>query len=819
MKAKYFSLIAIFILFLLPLVYASCTITLDKTDYLAGETATSAMSCSEPGEKNTPYNVNWTNSSGYQFELDYGTTSAVKNQLFYQSFTIPTTWPNGIFLNVSLNGTGLAVLQNATANVTSTGFAASTLIITNSTFGGGFLGLVGSMQGIVKDENGKKITGGFCKISGWSNDETKMLLYHDTRMVNGEVKVSDILHPTRFDEATDYAYKIICYCGSDTSGTECIDEDGISVVDSIGFAKGFFTTSSWLEVNTVTGKSNYELKKEIFICANVTNVAYSNRIPLHINYQVRCSKGTDNNADLDRILIAYNTEEDSDIRGISTNTTQMQCRKFTIPEEQYLMGQTSECYASTNVWVLDDSHTELVGYFTTSPSFNITSDEINIELDWQWTSDTTINSIVNLSSFVDINGTGIGNIDVRLSFGQGFNIKNIFEISNILSNITVENLTDTLTQHTDYELEFLEDGYIELELRDRNLSQNWFNISFDFYDTELRSALALEGIENKTGTFHLDVACPSTGTIGTDMNCILTAYVEESQTMQKEIDFTCYISDGTYQYSSVNFNQMITKSAVSITRAFAVPSTFTDGTSYVLQCHADYYNLGSRRDSFYDTFTASTSPPKGGGSAAGITGGVVDEEEESGIDEIKKKIEDIIKKINPFNPETNPIIICIELIALIGIIVLLILFLRQKKKCAPHQKTISKINLRESFRIIFKSGFILIGISAGIALIAYIYKNIKPISLNTSFMQDPLIRDLILIGAIVGFTIILFKTLNIRGEIQFGNDPHRPKFNHDTHISRMQKKLNRLELKREIKRKKHPVRSPKIRKVRIKKKK
>jgi hypothetical protein len=707
MKKESLFLVIILSVILLPFISAACTVTLDKEVYVAGETATAAMSCSTTGEKNTDYTLNWTNQSGNQFEVDEGTTPQVKNQLFYQSYTIPASWPDQIFLNASLSGDGLSVTQNDSANVTSTG-GSNSLLIVNSTFGGGFIGKVGSIQAKVTNGSGKKISGGFCKISGWSNDETKMLLYQDTTIVDGEVKVADIMSPNRFDEGTDYAYKILCYCGSDVSMTECIDEDGVSVIDSIGSTKGFFTTSTWLTVNTVTDKSLYSLKEEIFICANVTNVNYSSRIPLEIQYQARCSKETDLNSDTDRILINYNRIDDPDLRGISTNTTQMQCKKFVIPEEKYLMGRNSQCYASTNVWVLDNSNEELMGYATTSSSFNISSDEINLEADWQWIGNTTINSIINLSNFDGIDASGTGNIDLRLNVGD-LNIISIFELANILSNITVKNTTTTLTEHTDYEIEFLEDGFIELEIRDTNLSTNWFNVTLDFYNNNLRQTQALEGINSKTGTFHMDVACPSGGEIGEDLSCIITAYVEDSQTVQKEVDFTCYITDGSQTYSSLNFNHMVTRTPSSISKNFAIPLGFNPGQQYVLQCHADYYNLGSRRDSFYDTFT--TNPGEGGSfggnrwaGGAPITGGIIDEEGEGEEED--------------------------------------------------------KITL------------------------------------------SPISKKMIWIFFLVLMIIILFKFLNIRGEIKFGQDFSFRKCGEDKRVSRLQNKLNKKVIKNDLKREK-----------------
>jgi hypothetical protein len=824
--SKIISLIFIGI-FLISLVSSTCNVLFDKESYSPTETVTAELWCSEPAEKSQTYTLNWTNSTGDQIELDTGTTPATKNQRFYENYILPSEYTGAI------NATFVeAILDTATDGANVTGATGSSLLITNASFGGGFLGEVGSIKATVKDELGKKITGGFCKISGWSNDETKMLMYQDTRIVDGEVKVAEIMPPTRFEEGTDYAYKILCYCGSDTSGTECIDEDGSSITDSIGSAKNFFTTSTWLEVNTLTDKTSYELKSEVFVCANVTNVNYSRRIPLHIFYQIRCSKETDNNQDTDRILVSYNMKQNPDMRGISTNTTQMQCIKLKIPEEKYLMGRESECYASSTAWVLDNSHREILGYSTTSPVFNITSSEINLEADWQWTSDTTINSIVNLSNFNKVNASGTGDIDIRLDFHRFVEIEQIFNLANILSNITIKNLTDTLTHHTDYELEFLEDGFIELEIRDVNLSHNWFNISLDFYDLGLREIEALEGIENKTGTFHLDVNCPSTGTIGGTITCPITAYVEDSQTMQKEVDFTCHISDGVSTYSSTNFNQMITRNAVTISRDFAIPSSFSDGTQYVLQCYADYYNLGSRRDSFYDTFTASTTSGGGGGGSGGtsssrgpgITGGAVDEKGK-GKD---KDIGDIIDEFNPFSPNRNWAFIFLEAIALAGIISLVCFFVKKRKR-QHHSNQASgfKNFLKKTLAGIF---ILLIIFSLG-AGIWYGYKIIKNSSSEKSLIESNtlpeinetsqiilqgnliksifiiflaiLMASLILILFSTILVLIISKLLNVRGEIRFGKNYFARKFSENKKLIRLQKKLDITAIKNQIKHEKN----------------
>ncbi len=198
----------------------------------------------------------------------------------------------------------------------------------------------------------------------------------------------------------------------------------------------------------------------------------------------------------------------------------------------------------------------------------------------------------------------------------------------------------------------------------------------------------------------------------------ITAYVEDSQTVQKEVDFTCYISDGSKSYSSLNFNKMITKTPASISKNFAIPLGFNPGQQYVLQCYADYYNLGSRRDSFYDTFT--TNPGEGGSfggnrraGGAPITGGIIDEE----------------------------------------------------------------------------GG----GENGG---------GLGPIS--------PQIKKILWILFLVLMIIILFKALNIRGEIRFGQEHFTKRFYGDKKVSKLQKKLNRKILKNDLKKgklkKSYPIR-------------
>ena len=823
---KFSTIIIIGILLSIKLLSASCYVNFDKTIYVAGQTATAEMSCSLNTEKNTAYTLNWTFQNGTSVELDSGTTPNVAGQFFYQSYTIPSTWPNGIFLNASLSGTGLTVTQNDSANVTAAGAGGTnTLEITNTTFGGGYLGLVSSVKATVTDENGKKISGGLCKVSALSNDETKILLETYTTPINGILEVSDILPTTRFSEGTDYAYEIHCYCGSIGGGTECVDEDGNSINNSLGTAKNFFTSKTYLQVNLVTDKNLYDLKDFITICANITNIDYPYRLPLEISYQARCSVGVDNNNDTDRSLI-FSDGTSFDQRGISANTTQMQCKKFVIPEINTYEGVNSTCYASTNIWIIDNSGTRILDYPITSNVFYINNSELNLKVDWTQISNLTFNSIINLSSneYKEWNGSNWGNIDIRLISPtetidstmmrviQEVDLNN-FMVSKYIKSINITNLTgDDITAY----LEFTEDGNLEIELRDQNLNQSgWYNITLVFNDYEERQAIALEGIENKTGTFHLDVECPSEVTIGEDMNCVITAYVEDSQIVQKEVDFTCYITDGTNDYSSINFNQMVTKSAISISRNFLVPSSFEEKRQYILQCHADYYNLGSRRDSFYDTFTTSLT----GSSGRGIES---DKENGTGTPSITGQvtggIEEIINKFNPFSPERNWFFIFMEIIILLGIIALAIISINKKKR-KQYEKTkeiVSGVIKRVIGIIIIIGALFLLGKGA-IYLYGLIdFENIPPSVSeleNTSYIlvQGNLVQGIFLIFVAILITsllVLIFVTFllwiisrlfGIEGEIKFGQNKENRWSRGDRKNSKLQERLNNLLLKDEIK--------------------
>lgn len=845
-------LFTILSIFFISFISATCTLTFDKTSYAPTESITAQMSCGGGNEKNQAYTINWTNQSGNQVELDTGTVPATSGENFLETFTIPSGWTLGIQVNATIQGTNLE--GSDSANVTSSG--TNDLVITNMLFGGGYLGLVSSIKAVVSDENSKTISGGLCKVSIWSNDVTQMVETSEGAMFNGESKFHWLLSSFNFKEGTDYKIKLICYCGSSGSNTECIDEDGVNVNNSLGIATSVFTTNTWISTSTSTDLHTMNLRQRNTISVNVTNHVGNKRIPLDITYDCRINK--DNNSTRRIRSPFYFPECDSYgectiKRGISANTTQEQSIEFFVEDHPFLQGRNTTAYCSSYVHLENIVANSLI-YATTSSPFQIISSVLSLNLDWQWNSPTTLNSILNLSDpiFRDFNGTGIGDVDLIIDLEPGIeDISHALRIFNLIASITVKNLTDTLTEHIDFELEFLDNGETEIEIRNINLSKynsnGWWNITLEFYNHILnqtisleRSATALKGIENKTGTFHLSVDCPSQGFVGSDINCSLTAYVEDPQLVQKEVDFTCYIlDDESRRYSSLNFNQMITRNPLTMYRSFKIPDNFDSGPEFVLQCHADYYNLGSRRDSFYDSFTTAiaggTDTSSGGESSeeaenrteeergrSPITGGAIDEE---GF--FSGKI-----KFGPLEIEKTSFWLFVPGFLSIALALFLLFKLRKRDRHSAHlpHNYSERSPIKQTITNIIAILLVLSLIAGLIVGGVYLYKSAKanlspenevaqaPLEVGNLeessyiLLQGNLSRSLLTIGfaiLIISLIIMLFvallillifRILNIKGQLSFkGSSGTRE----DRKLARLHNKLNRIALKNEIKQHKH----------------
>lgn len=89
-------------------VLSVCTVTLDQTEYIAGDTATATMSCSSSAEKNTAYSLTWRDETNSTIvETDTGTTPNTPGTEFNEDYIIPFNWTNGHVLSATLTGSQL----------------------------------------------------------------------------------------------------------------------------------------------------------------------------------------------------------------------------------------------------------------------------------------------------------------------------------------------------------------------------------------------------------------------------------------------------------------------------------------------------------------------------------------------------------------------------------------------------------------------------------------------------------------------------------------------------------------------------------------
>lgn len=973
MNFKKLALVLACLVLVCQFVASTCTVTFDKESYSPSETITAAMVCSSSTEKSDAYVLNWTYQNGTTVELDLGTTPATPGESFYQSFEIPSSWPLGVYVNATLQGTDLEGTDSA--NVT--GASANSLLITNVSIGGKWLGLVSSVQATVKDENGKKISGGMCKVSAWSNDESQMLLSSQTALFNGELKIEGILDYTSFEESKDYSVKLACYCGSSGSATECVDEDGAGITNSIGYATSSFTTNDWLTllelpqivyangtdfqnplvyagygervyirynftsnypssniyavgraflVNNETGdlyedargigrtyginqgnnsfagdfeigafvpsgvyfvrafidtyynnllvsqaiipseafnvsgteetfgvegvytnKNSYYTGDHLHICANISN-NFDTRVEFEILYNYRCGENNSHSSTERSLLGEY-----KEFRAISPGISQFQCASLDIPYENHLLYKTTSCYASVTVKspyinTFDNKKSITGSVFNVTdfgmyPEYEVDPSYPLVRLfpDWRRFDDlidgvskSYYRAKINITALQEttLDPEGIINDsdwDVYTIFSD--KMPDLIEIYNFsgeyLNGSFIDNSVENKALTWKHQGELYGRDAIGIEnvnfsdpLDDYFVLKVWFE-DFEERQTEAlenqsssseRSAAALEGIENKTGTFHLDVNCPSQGNLGEDLTCNITAQVEDSQIVEKEVDFTCYITGDGNIYSSTNFNQMVNRTSITLTRDFPLPTTLSSGTEYILQCYADYYNFGSRKDSFYDTFYTSGDSSTSGSSSSSssgnssifgkpsITGKIIG-------GDLGKNLKELLEGFNPISANRNWGLIFIELLILTIIILYFIQFYRQRQQDILH---IPQERLREKKLKIFSEKIILISsliIIFAFAIFGFVksYQSLQNYFsstsgqvLSSSLFQDPLFRGMLLTLFVVLIIVFLFKTLNIQVNIKMGEDYYVRKFHEDKKISRMQNKINKIILKKEL---------------------
>lgn len=641
-------------------------------------------------EKNVEYNVTFYNDTAQTVIINSctfsGTTENSPNPIdVIQGCDIPSDYGSSTtaVVNFTIIGGDTKIFQ---FNISET--SSITLTISNFAFETPILmgKLIGARWTVTKQDTGKAVLGAKCTgdllqleggnlvpIAGSTGGFSTLLSKFAGHALTSFTPTVNIL-----EEGSSYIVEVRCDCIPENGG--CINEDGSVLINAnsssglIGIGTSSIEIGTWLTSNTVTDKLNYEVGETVIVCANITNPENRKRIGVSIEYNLRCDSGS--SSDRNRILL----ERHREIRGIDGNKTEMQCHDFKIPDVETLEKGATRCKGATDVTVLDELLNPLVTYSTISPNFNITTNRIHPEIFWERVSRTVY--FANVST--DIFDVGVKNVQItinQLMHEQDTHATAIKSFTVTYINGSAIPFETVISIHerfirTSEEDEGIRDfDVVTIEIKGVNttLDDN-FNITIEFVDFQNRQATALEGIENKTGTFHFDVECPPTTPIGEEMDCAITAFIEETQLVQKEVDFTCWIEVGEDRISESNFNQMITRESQTFNRKFMVLGDLAENQQYVLQCEAGYYNFGSRTDSFFDTFLV-TDNQQGNGTIIGLP--QVKEVREL-IDDIKEKIDEIIPGDLP--TYMNLIIAVVISIFIIFIIILIVGLVKRRKK-------------------------------------------------------------------------------------------------------------------------------------------
>ena len=240
-------IILAFLVFNINSVSAICTGTASQTQVTPESTITIEWSCSAGNEKNQAYTVAWYNLTSAGSEIifganDTGTTPNTANEIFIETYVVP------LGFNVSNNITGNlsnGVLDGG-VEIEIVAAGSNNLLLTDIKTTGTFLGLSSSIDIDVTDSNDKKITGGTCnvRVQDPTIDENFVILQHP--MSDGDFDASWILDYTQFKENKDYEVQLTCFCGSNNSIYECVNEDGTRIENAVGTTFAPFTTSEWI---------------------------------------------------------------------------------------------------------------------------------------------------------------------------------------------------------------------------------------------------------------------------------------------------------------------------------------------------------------------------------------------------------------------------------------------------------------------------------------------------------------------------------------------------------------------------------------------
>jgi len=232
MKREIIGIFAFLLVILLApiLVEGVCTLTLDDTNYTEEGLVTVTGSCSLVNEQSQTYTINFTNSTGYVLEIDTGTTPAVKNTPFFETFSIPAGYVavNGSWINVNMTGTNLEGTDQAYVSVAS----ASDLILNNfSITEDYYIGRRGAIKFRVLDSSLNAVANALCTIDVVNGDDLPILNAGGVVSSQGDgyVLFSNLIASVIFIEGGQYKWGLSCTCFNATESNAfspgyCYDE-------------------------------------------------------------------------------------------------------------------------------------------------------------------------------------------------------------------------------------------------------------------------------------------------------------------------------------------------------------------------------------------------------------------------------------------------------------------------------------------------------------------------------------------------------------------------------------------------------------------
>lgn len=534
---KKFMIYGLLLILMVGVVSATCTLTTNKQSYYPGGYMTIQGSCSSPNEATQSYNITITNGTNQITSL-YGTTPATINTAFYRSYSIhdDANWSNA---NVTMNGTNLEGL--AWFNVS--GQPEFALLIsqynsTGDTGNGVWMGEGWAISFIVENNLGQTINLAQCQLDIENGDDVP--IYHTEIRTNdgGKGLAEFTLTDEKFNEGGEYVAVLGCSCGNSYSGSSCVTSNGSEATLKWGSSEYAFTINTSTALNTITDKDTYSEKNYMSVCVNITNYR-DRRISYDVFYNYRCSQSTNNN-NTDRIIFG----EYSETRGVSANTTQMQCHDFFIPEHPFLQGHNNSCYASVDIQ--PQHQIGNLYYSATSPIFTIISNTINPFPDWDRTDTTHWGTYINLndSKYEDINGIGIGDVDIRFGSQENFNVDRSRSTGLGESGLTATQIQTYSCKQCNGSTQFCrlevnDDGYMEIEVPSVSLTGCYY-ANITLYPSSQQS---LQEISNKTGSFlfNIEVTDDALTSADTKVSVKITSQ-KEIGTGDTEGYYTCYIN-------------------------------------------------------------------------------------------------------------------------------------------------------------------------------------------------------------------------------------------------------------------------------------